>query len=179
MTNETVEIPVSLQTIDTSALSTAAIADFEEGVAMMEAGQSREAVASFSRVVDAEPTFTIGHVWLGMAHAVSCDVYPAIDHLERAAELAPDNFAPHYMLAKWYFTLRLPNKGYEAAERALECATTSRQRIVLSQLLQKEREREKHGISRPLFDRKFGLGFGLVAASGVAAFLCVIVLHIK
>ena len=179
MTNDIAEMPVALQTVATSDLSVPALADFHEGLAMMEAGQSREAVTAFTRLVAQVPTFTAGHIWLGMAHAVSSNVYPAIDHLEKAAELAPDNFAAHYMLAKWYFTLRVSNKGYEAAERALACATNSQQRISLSQLLQKEREREKHGIARPLFNRKFGLGVGFLAASGVAAFLCAIVLRLR
>ncbi|MGZ4789645.1 MAG: hypothetical protein ACXVZX_14100 [Terriglobales bacterium] len=179
MTNAVIEIPVALQTVETSELSLPARTDFEEGLAMMEAGQSHEAVAALTRCVEEAPVFSTGHIWLGMAHAVSCNVYPAIDHLEKATELAPDNFAAHYMLAKYYFTLRVPNKAYEAAERALECATTTQQRIGLSQLLQKEREREKNGIARPLFNKKFGIGVGVLGIGGVAAFLCALLLHVR
>jgi len=146
---------------------------------MMEAGQGHEAVTALTRCVEQAPGFTAGHIWLGLAHAVTCSVYPAIDQLEKATELAPDNFAAHYALAKYYFTLRIPYKGYDCAERALSCANNSQQRIAISQLLQKERERERNGIARPLFNRKFGIGFGVAAATGIAAFLCAIVVHLR
>jgi len=177
-TNET-EIPVALQTVEAAGLSIPALSDFHAGIAMMEAGQSHEAVAALTRCVEQAPAFPTGHIWLGMAHAVSCNVYPAIDHLAKATELAPDNFAAHYMLAKYYFTLRVSNKGYEAAQRALECAGNSQQRVALSQLLQKERDREKNGIARPLFNKKFGVGIGVLGAGGIAAFLCALLIHIR
>jgi len=179
MTNAIIEMPDTLQTTATSSLSVTALADFHEGLAMMEAGQGRKAVAALSRCLEQAPTFAAGHIWLGIAHAVTCDVYPAIDNLEKATELAPDNFAAHYTLAKYYFTLRLVNKGYDSAEHALACATKSEERIALSQLLQKERERERSGMARPLFNRKFGIGFGLIAASGIAALVCSVLLHLK
>jgi len=179
MTNEIAEMSIALETIESAGLSVPALADFHEGLAMMEAGQGRAAVDALTRCVQQAPAFPAGHVWLGIAHAVTCNVYPAIDHLEKAAELAPDNFAAHYTLAKYYFTLRIPHKGYESAERALECAVNGQQRIALSQLLQKERERERNGMARPLFNRKFGVGFGMVAAGAIAAFLCAILVHLR
>jgi tetratricopeptide (TPR) repeat protein len=179
MTNAIIEMPDALQTTATSALSVSALADFHEGLAMMEAGQGHEAVTALTRCLQQAPAFTAGHIWLGIAHAVTCSVYPAIDHLEKATELAPDNFAAHYTLAKYYFTLRIPHKGYEAAERALACAITSPERIALSQLLSKEREREHNGIARPLFNREFGIGFRVAALSGIAALLCAMVVHLR
>lgn len=181
MTDPILEMPVTtaLQTVETSELSVPALADFHEGLAMMEAGQGREAVTALTRCVEQAPTFTTGHIWLGLAHAVSCNVYPAIDHLEQATQLAPDNFAAHYTLAKYYFTLRVTNKGFDSAQRALECATTSQQRVALSQLLQKERERSRNGIARPLFNRKFSIGFRVAAASGIGALLCAMVVHLR
>jgi tetratricopeptide (TPR) repeat protein len=179
MTNALIAMPTDLRTTESSQLSVPALADFHEGLAMMEAGQAHEAVVALTRCVELEPAFAAGHVCLGMAHAVSCNVYPAIDHLQRATELAPDNFGAHYTLAKFYFTLRLPHKGYECANRALDCARTSQERVALSQLLQKERERERNGIARPLFNRNFGIGVAIVAGSGVAAFIAAIVVHLR
>lgn len=179
MNDAIIEIPTALRRLEPANLSVHALADFHEGLAMMEAGQAREAVSALKRCVEQEPHFVAGHLCLGMAHAVSCDVYPAIDHLERATELAPDSFGAHYTLAKFYFTLRIPAKGHESAERALSCARTREERVALSELLKKERERERTGMARPLFNRNFGLCFGLVAASGLAAFIVAIALHIR
>jgi tetratricopeptide (TPR) repeat protein len=181
MTQMALEVSVtkSLQTIETAELSVPALADFHEGLAMMEAGQGHSAVSALTRCVEQAPGFTAGHIWLGIAHAVTCSVYPALDHLEKAAELAPNCFAAHYTLAKYYFTLRIPHKGYASAELALACAKGSQERVALSQLLSKERERERNGIARPLFDRKFGVGFGVVAVSGIAALLCAMMVHLR
>lgn len=181
MTDSILEMPATtgLQTVETSEVSVPALADFHEGLAMMEAGLANEAIGALTRCVELAPNFTAGHLCLGVAHAVSCHVYPAIDHLERATELAPNNFSAHYTLAKFYFTLRIPNKGYECAERSLECARTREERVALSQLLQKERERERNGIARPLFNRKFGRGVGLAAVTGIAACLCAILVYVR
>jgi tetratricopeptide (TPR) repeat protein len=164
---------------ETAAIPVPALADFHQGLAMMEAGQAREAVAALRRCVELAPSFTAGHLCLGVAHAVSCSVYPAIDHLQKATELSPLNFAAHYTLARFYFTLRIPNKGYEFAERSLECANTREERVALSQLLQKERERERNGIARPLFDRHFGRKARVAVASMIAACICAILVCLR
>src|SRR5207237_264556 len=82
------------------------------------------------------------------AHALTSNIYPAIDHLEEAAKLDPDSFAAHYTLAQLNFKLRTPKPGYEAARRALKCVQTLEQRKMLAQLLKEERERERNGIAR-------------------------------
>jgi tetratricopeptide (TPR) repeat protein len=160
-------------------VSSSALTDLKEGLAMMESGQAQEAVLALQRCVEQDPQFAAGHLCLGVAHAVSCNVYPAIDHLEKATELSPNDFAAHYTLAKFYFTLRVSNKGYDCARRALDCAATREQRLALSQLLQKERERERNGIARPLFNRRFSLGFGLAGLSAVAGFIAIVLLHLR
>ena len=180
MTDTNFEImPSALEATGPLKISVPALAEFHAGLALMEAGRPKEAVEALSRSVEQAPNFAEGHLCLGIAHAVNCSVYPAIDHLQRATELVPGNFAAHYTLAKYYFTLRIPLKGYECAERALECATSREHRTALSQLLQKERERERNGMARPLFNRKFGIGFGVVAFSTMAAFLAAVLIHLK
>ena len=169
----------TLGTTGSMTISVPALADFHAGLALMEAGRPKDAIDALARSVEQAPTFAEGHLCLGIAHAVTCNVYPAIDHLERATELVPDNFVAHYTLAKYYFTLRIPLKGYECADRALDCATTREHRIALSQLLQKEREHERNGIARPLFNRRFGIGFGIASLGAACAALAAVLIHLK
>lgn len=168
-TLELLPATMSLQPMGASEISTSALADFHEGMQWMETGEARRAVEALTRCVAQAPAFTAGHICLGVAHAVSCAVYQAIDHLEKATELEPRNFAAQFTLAQFYFKLRVPIKGYEHAELALNCAESLEQRRALAQLLKKERERESSGISRPWFNREFGLGFRLAAITGLAA----------
>ena len=75
------------------------------------------------RVVELAPHFPEGRICLGLAYALSHDIYPAIDNLELAGQLDPESFAAHYTLAKLNFKLRIPQKGYDAARQALQCVT--------------------------------------------------------
>jgi tetratricopeptide (TPR) repeat protein len=180
MTATNLEMPTStLEATGPLKISVPALANFHAGLALMEAGCAKEAVDALARCVEQAPTFAEGHLCLGIAHAVTSNVYPAIDHLERATELLPNDFAAHYTLAKYYFTLRIPLKGYECAECALACASTREHRIALSQLLQKERERERNGIARPLFNRRFGIGFGIATLGAACAALAAVLIHLK
>jgi len=92
------------------------------------------------------PTFGEAHIFLGLANALTNNIYPAIDHLELAAKLQPDSFAAHYTLAQLNFKLRIPQKGYAASEDALRCVSTLEQRKMLTQLLKEERARERNGL---------------------------------
>jgi len=180
MTDTHFETPsATLETTGPLKISVSALADFHAGLALMEAGRPKDAVEALARCVEQAPAFAEGHLCLGVAHAVSCSVYPAIDHLQRATELVPTNFIAHYTLAKYYFTLRIPLKGYECAERALDCATTREHRVALSQLLQEERQRERNGIARPLFNRRFGIGFGIAGLGAACAALATVLVHLK
>jgi Na+/H+ antiporter NhaD/arsenite permease-like protein len=111
-------------------------------------GDSGAALAALSRSTEIAPGFGEAHVFLGLANALTSNIYPAIDHLELATRLQPDSFAAHYTLAQLNFKLRIPQKGYSAAEQALRCVTTLEQRKMLTQLLREERARERNGIAR-------------------------------
>src|SRR5690349_5967327 len=145
--NEVVEFPVGLQRTPPPAVSLEARQCFEEGMAHLQSGNAEDAVAALSRSIEHAPAFPTAHVFLGIAHALTCNIYPAIDHLEEAAKLDPDSFAAHFTLAQLNFKLRTPQPGYEAARRALKCVQTVEQRRILTELLKEERARERSGIA--------------------------------
>src|SRR5262249_29878426 len=121
-----------------------------------------------SQSLEHAPGFAEGHVFLGIAHSLNYDMYPAIDHLEEAGRLAPDSFAAHYTLAQLNFKLRIPETGFENAKHALRCVQTIEQRRLLTQLLKEERERERNGIARPSFSRPFSKVVLFLAGTALA-----------
>src|SRR5204863_9998678 len=106
----------------------------------------QKAVTMLTRAIEHAPDFSAGHAFLGLAHALTNSVYPALDHLGWATKLEPDNFAAHFLLAQLNFKLRIPQKGYAEAERALRGVRNIEQRKMLTQLLSAERARERNGI---------------------------------
>jgi len=156
-----------------------AIECFREGVERLQTGDAGAALAALSRSTELAPAFGEAHVFLGLANALTSNIYPAIDHLELATRLQPDSFAAHYTLAQLNFKLRIPQKGYEAAEQALRCVQTLEQRKMLTQLLREERARERNGIARPSFKKPFATPVLFLAGSGLAAAVLAILLHIR
>ena len=135
------------------APSAEAMACFREGMENFQQGDARAALAAFSRSVLQAPEFAEAHIFLGLANALTSNIYPALDHLEKATELQPESFAAHFTLAQLNFKLRIPLKGYAVAREALRCAITLEQRAMLTQLLKEERARERNGIARPCFNQ--------------------------
>lgn len=156
-----------------------AMALFREGLGHFQAGDPRAALSSFSQSVLRAPEFGEAHVFLGLAHALTSNIYPAFDHLEMATQLQPDSFAAHFTLAQLNFKLRIPQKGYAAAAEALRCATTLEQRAMLTQLLKEERARERNGIARPSFSQPFRKPFLWMAGGGLAAALVALLVHVR
>src|SRR5437867_108552 len=165
---ELVEFPVGLQHTLPPAVPIRAKQCFKEGVAHLQVGEAEEAVAALSRSIEHAPAFPEAHVFLGIAHALTHNIYPAIDHLEEAAKLDPNSFAAHFTLAQLNFKLRIPENGYEAAKKALRCVETLEQRKMLTQLLKEERERERNGIVRPSFAKPFSTPMLFLAGSALA-----------
>jgi tetratricopeptide (TPR) repeat protein len=176
---ELVEFPVGLQGTPPPAVSFKARVHFQEGLAHLRLGEAAEAVAEFSRSIEHAPAFPEAHVFLGIAHALTSNIYPAIDHLEEAAQLDPDSFAAHYTLAQLNFKLRTPEPGYEAARRALKCVQTLEQRKMLTQLLKEERERERGGIARPSFTKPFTTRMLFLAGSALAAAIILVIAQMR
>jgi len=166
---ERVEFPVAFERTAPPAVSVKASIHFQEGLAHLQLGEAEEAVAELSRSIQHAPTLPDAHMFLGIAHALTSNIYPAIDHLEEAAKLDPDSFAAHFTLAQLHFKLRTPKPGYEAAARALKCLQTLEQRKMLTQLLKEERERERNGIARPSFTKPFSAPMLLLGSAVLAA----------
>ena len=176
---EIMEFPVGLQRTAPSGVSVQARQYFQEGMAHLQSGDAEGAVAALSHSIEHAPAFPDAHVFLGIAHALTSNIYPAIDHLEEAAKLDPDSFAAHYTLAQLNFKLRTPQPGYEAARRALKCVQTLEQRKMLTQLLKEERERERNGMARPSFTKPFSTRMLLLAGSALAAAIIFVMAHMR
>ena len=163
--------PGALQSSQSQALSAEAMLSFHQGVECLQSGEAAAAVAALSRSVAQAPGFAPAHVFLGIAHALTSNIYPAIDHLELATELEKDSFAAHFTLAQLNFKLRIPKKGYEASEQARRCPMTLEQRRMLTDLLKEERARERNGIARPSFGKPFSVLELVIGGSLLAAAL--------
>jgi tetratricopeptide (TPR) repeat protein len=156
-----------------------AVECFQRGVELLQLGDPEGALLALSRSTELAPAFGEAHVFLGLANALSNKMYPAIDHLELAAQLQPESFAAHYTLAQLNFKLRIPRKGYAAAEEALRCVSTLEQRKMLTQLLKEERSRERNGIARPWFNKTYSKPGLFLAGSGLAAVIGALLLHVR
>jgi len=177
--SEIVEFPVAPQAAPPPAISVQARECFQDGLAHLQCGEAEEAVLALSKSIEHAPAFPDAHVFLGIAHALTSNIYPAIDHLEEAAKLAPDSFAAHYSLAQLNFKLRTPKPGYEAAQRALKCVQNIEQRKMLTQLLKEERQRESNGIARPSFNKPFSMRILLLAGGALAAAVIFLMVHLR
>ena len=171
------ETPGTLLFVAPQALAPKAHRSFQQGMAHLQSGDAALAVTALSETIEHAPGFTAGHVFLGIAHALTSNIYPALDHLEIATKLEPDNFAAHYTLAQLNFKLRIPQRGYEEAELALHCQMNLEQRKLLNQLLREERARERNGIARPWFNKPFSRPMLLLAGSGMVAAAIAALMH--
>src|SRR5881296_4076593 len=114
---ELVEFPVGLQHTLPPAVPIRAKQYFKEGLAHLQVGEAEEAVAALSRSVEHAPAFPEAHVFLGIAHSLTCNIYPAIDHLEEAAKLAPDSFAAHSRLRSSTSSCAFPRMAMRRRDR--------------------------------------------------------------
>jgi tetratricopeptide (TPR) repeat protein len=160
-------------------LPTEARSSFQEGLVKLQEAEPEQAVSLLLRTVELAPSFPEARICLGLAYALTHNIYPAIDNLELAGELDPENFAAHFTLAKLNFKLRIPQKGYEAAQRALKCITNIEQRKMLTELLKEERARERNGIARPWFNKPFGKPVLILLGGGLAVALVALFTHVR
>jgi hypothetical protein len=178
-TPDILEFPVALRGAAPPVISREARDCFREGVARLQCGEAVEAATALSRCVEHAPSFPEGHVFLGIAQALTSNIYPAIDHLEEAARLAPDSFIAHYTLAQLNFKLRTPKPGYEAAQRALHCVQNLEQRKMLGQLIKEEKARESNGIARPAFNKPFSNRMLFLAGSALVAGIISVMVYMR
>ena len=172
------EFPMEAGSSESTALSANALQYFQMGIAQLQSGNAALAVSALSHTVEMAPSFADGRVFLGIAHSLSSEIYPAIDQLEKATELAPDSFIAQYALSQLYFKLRVVEKGYERAECALRCVSHIEQRKMLTQLLREERARERNGIARPSFSKPFSRPALFIAGGGLCAAVLAILVHL-
>ncbi len=170
---------VALQLPASLALSTEARTCFQQGMAKLQMAEPAEAVELLCRTVELAPYFPEARICLGLAYALTYNIYPAIDHLEAAGKIDPENFAAHYTLAKLHFKLRVPQKGYEAARQALQCITNLEQRKMLTELLKEERARERDGIARPWFNKPFNKPVRYIMGGGFAAAMVALLAYVR
>lgn len=128
---------------------------FAEGLELMNHGEPAAAAVCFEQIVEVCPDFADAQVGLGIAYAVIGRIYPALDHLEEAARLEPDNFFAHFKLGQLHFKLHVPKKGYEEMRKALGCAASIDERKLVGQLIHEQKQREEKGLARPTWDRSF------------------------
>jgi tetratricopeptide (TPR) repeat protein len=176
--DESLEAPAVMAFSATAAVPAEATSAFRDGMNCLQMGDGKKAVTMLARAIEHAPEFSAGHAFLGVAHALTNNIYPALDHLECATKLEPDNFAAHFLLAQLNFKLRIPQKGYAEAEQALRCVRTLEQRKMLTQLLSTERARERNGIVRPWFNKPFNASALLIAGSGLVAAILAIFVHL-
>jgi tetratricopeptide (TPR) repeat protein len=169
----------TLQASHSPAIPAQAMQSFRQGLGCLQAGEAATAVAALSRSLESAPDFAPGHMFLGIAYALTSSVYPAIHHMEKAAELDQNSFAAQFTLAQLNFKLRIPQKGYEAAERARRCIGTLEHRKMLTNLLKEERSRERNGMARPCFNKPFSRPALFLAGSGLLAAIIAILIHMS
>ncbi len=158
-------------------LSVPARQHVREGLEQLSLGEPAAAVVALTSALEHAPNLPDVHVALGVAYAMTSRIYPAIDHLTHATELEPENFHAQFKLAQLYFKLRVPAKGYESSRCALDCAGSLDERRLIAELLRQERQRERDGIARPWFQKAFSRSALWLAATGTAAVLFALLLH--
>lgn len=153
-------------------------ASFRQGLEWLGLGEASEAVRCFEQALERAPNFADGHVGLGMALAVSAQIYPALDHLEEATRLEPENFYAHFKLGQLYFKLRVPQMGYEQMTRALDCASSLGERRLVAQLLREEKQREKSAYQRPWWNKAFSRCVVLAGAGSLMVLLVALLAYL-
>jgi tetratricopeptide (TPR) repeat protein len=176
---EEVESTQALAGFPGDSLTAEVALSFRDGIECLNRGEPGEAARYFEDVLARAPKFADGHVGLGIAYAVEAKVYPAIDHLEEAARLAPDNFYAHFKLGQLYFKLRVPQKGFEGMRLALRCASTPGERRLVAQLLREEKQREKSAYRRPWWNKPFSQMALLVGASLMVVLIAALFAHLR
>ena len=153
---------------------------FSEGLELINRGDPAAAATHFEQIVEVLPDFADAHIGLGIAYAVTGKIYPALDHLEEAANLEPDNFFAHLKLGQLQFKLHVPKKGYEEMQKAIDCASSVAERKLVGQLIHEQRQREHKGLARPTWDRPFSRKtLFLIGASVVVPLLYMFLVSIR
>ncbi len=90
------------------------------GVAFLEQGKTDESIAVFQSVVDTDPDSLSGHTWLAQGYTRKGDYEKASEHLQTAAQLAPENAEVQYNSGAVLLQIGEVEPGIAAMERAIE-----------------------------------------------------------
>jgi tetratricopeptide (TPR) repeat protein len=168
----------ALERLPSSSLPAEVTLSFQEGLGLLNCGEAAEAARCFEQALERAPQFADGHVALGIAYAVQAKVYPSLDHLELAAKLEPENFYAHFKLGQLFFKLRIPQRGYEAMSRSLDCASSLAERRLVAQMLREEKQREKTAYRRPWWNKPFSQVALVAGASVMVALIAALFAHL-
>src|SRR6266496_727590 len=83
---------VALQLPANLPLSAEARICFQQGMAKLQMAEPADAVELLTRTVELAPYFSEARICLGLAYALTYNIYPAIDQLEVAGKIDPENF---------------------------------------------------------------------------------------
>ena len=88
------------------------------------------------------------HTLLGMAQAMNYDVYEAMDALEAARRIAPQNFFAQFKLSELFFRLRLMERAEMETHRAMELANSASEISLVRKQLSEIRRLKREGVER-------------------------------
>lgn len=124
-----------------------------KGKDALEGGRLSEAIESLKRALEVDSRSVETHLHLSMALVMASQVYEAIDILEAALALSPNDFMVNFKLAEIYFMLCVPEKGRQYLKTAMGASSSPEERQLLRVLMSQESDREKRRIYRPTFSK--------------------------
>jgi tetratricopeptide (TPR) repeat protein len=96
------------------------------GDALMRLGRWSEARGRYAAAVERDPEMVLAHRGLGQAATLLGDGPAAVEHLEQAAALAPDDRITQIALARAYGLVGLDDRAAEATGKARSLSTQAR-----------------------------------------------------
>jgi tetratricopeptide (TPR) repeat protein len=102
---------------------------------------------------------------LGIAYAMNFDVYRAMDALEAACRIAPENFFARYKYSELLFRLRIVDRAEQETAAALEVAANNWELSLARRQLSEIRQLRRQGLTPPNWTKSLrapALGFLLL-----------------
>jgi tetratricopeptide (TPR) repeat protein len=124
---------------------------FRRGVEALERDHFEEAAGSLQQAANLAPDSAPIQLALGIALLRLVDVCGAMNALERATELEPEGFYPHFRLGELYLRIGVPTKAREQLQRAIDLSSNSEERRMVRELIAIDDKRAARRIWRPNF----------------------------
>ncbi len=129
-----------------------------------------EFIAELRQACSQNPDNVDLHTVLGIAYAMNYEVYHAMDALEAARRIAPENFLAQFKYAELYYRLRATVKAEVETTKALELAGTHWQLALARRQLAEIRRLRREGAQKPEWTKSLrvpavGLVLALMAVS--------------